>query len=179
LDGAFRARDHQHAAVGDEPVDAACGLDRHVAAARPLRRHLGDVSERAGSDGDEKPVLPDFGHRAFDGFLIGSDRPGSELDHRAPEPPSEPIDDRPRGRSVRPAVAEDDRLGPFEPPDTGVDRTVQDRCSDADVDVGQTGTTVGAQRVKERGRVGNGDHVGRADGSRGASADSTESNAAR
>ncbi len=110
LDGAFRARDDEHAAVGDETVDAAGGLDRDVTAAGALRGDLRDVGEGSGPDGDQQPVLPDLGHRALDGFLVGANRPRSELDDRAAELPGEPIHHRARRRAVRPAVAEDHRL---------------------------------------------------------------------
>ena len=110
LDGAFRACDDKDAAVGDETVDTAGGLDGDVTAAGALRGDLRDVREGPGSDGDQQPALPDLGHRALDGFLVGANRPRSELDDRAAEPPGEPIHHRPRRCAVRPAVAEDHRL---------------------------------------------------------------------
>ena len=95
-----------------------------------------------------------FGHRALDGFLVGANRPRAELDDRAAELPGEPIHDRPGRRAVRPAVAEDHRLFRDESCEAGADRTVQHRRADADVDVGQSGVTVGAQgrRGAPRGR---------------------------
>ena len=109
-DGAFRACDDEHAAVGDETVDAAGGLDRDVTAAGALRGDLRDVREGSGPDGDQQPMLPDFGHRALDGFLVGANRPRSELDDPAAELPGEPIHHGARRCAVRPAVAEDHRL---------------------------------------------------------------------
>ena len=114
-------------------------------AAGAQRGDLRDVGKGSGSDGDQQPVLPDFGHRSLDGFLVGTDRPRSELDHPAAEMPGEPIHDRARRCAVRPAVAEDHRLFRDESFDAGGYRTVQHRRSDADVDVGQPGVTVGAQ----------------------------------
>ena len=161
-DGAFRAGDDEHAAVGDETVDAAGGLDRDVTATGALRGDLRDVREGSGPDGDQQPVLPDLGHGALDGFLVGANRPGAELDDRAaPSCPASRSTTGPAVCAVRPAVAEDHRLFPDESFDAGVDRTVQHRRSDADVDVGQSGVTVGAQGRQERRGVGNGDHVGR------------------
>ena len=56
-DGAFRAGDDEDAAVRDETVDAAGGLDRDVAAAGALRGDLRDVGERARAHRDQQPVV--------------------------------------------------------------------------------------------------------------------------
>ena len=95
LDGAFRAGDDEHTAVGDETVDAAGGLDRHVTATGALRGDLRDVRERSGPDGDQQPMLPDLGDCALDGLLVGANRPRAELDDRAvPSCAGEPIHHR-------------------------------------------------------------------------------------
>ena len=169
-DGAFRAGDDEDAAVGDEAVDAAGGLDRDVAASGALRGDLRDVGERARAHRDHQPVVADLGHGALDGLLVGANRARAELDDRAvAEPFGEPIDDRTRRRAVRPAVAEDHRRA--EATGAVVDRVVQHRGTDADVHAGQVGVAPLAERREDRVRFGNADH--------GASADSTASKAAR
>ena len=107
-------------------------------------------------------MLPHLGHCALDGFLVGANRPRSELDDPAAELAGEPVHHGARRCAVRPAVTEDHRLFRDESFDAGLDRTVQHRRSDADVDVGQSGVTVGAQGRQQRRGIGNGDHVGRA-----------------
>jgi len=130
------------------------GVDRHT-----LSRAIGHSRESTTSQ-----------------FYLDDD---TELRQAAAEVAGQSIHDRPGRRAVRPTVAEDHRRDGRESFGAVVDRAVQHRLADADVDVGKSGVTVGAQgRQKGRG-VGNGDHVGRADKSGRASADSTASNAAR
>ena len=162
-DGAFRAGDDQDAAVCDESVDTAGGLDRDVTAAGALRGDLRDVGERAGADRDQQPVRTDLGDRALDGLLVGANRPRPELDDRAvPELFGEPIHDGTVRRAVRPAVAEDHRR---------IRRAVHASAiapskTEAPMRMSTSGRSAwpGARRRREnRRRVGHGDHVGRAD----------------
>ena len=116
----------------------------------------------------------DFGHRALDGLLVGAHRAGAELDHRAAELLGEPVHDRPGRRAVGPAVADDHRRRRARPGAGVGDRAVQNRCADADVDVGQVVVAPLAEIGEDGVRFGNGcGHDGLAN------ADSTASNAAQ
>ena len=97
LDGAFRAGDDKDAAVGDETVDAAGGLDRDVTATGALRGHLRDVRERPGPDGDEQPVRTDLGRprarrspRRREPSPCRAGPPGSRAARRADPRPARP-----------------------------------------------------------------------------------------
>ena len=175
---AFRPRDDQHAAVGDETVDAAGGLDRDMAAAGALRGDLRDVGQRPCAHGDQQPpgaarpatLRFDLGHRALDGVLVGAHSPGAELDHRAVEPFGQPVDDRSGGRGIRPAVADEQRRR-HTGRRAGIRyRAVQHRGAHADVHVGQVVMTSLAQVGQDGVRFEDG---------HGANAFSTASNAAR
>ena len=132
----FAPATHEDAAVGDETVDTAGGLYRHVTTTSALRGDLRDVRERPGSDGYEQPVGADVGDRALDGLLVGANRPRAELDDRAvPELRGDPIHDRPGRRAIRAAVAEYHR-SPRQSDGTVGERVVKDRGTDADVHVG-------------------------------------------
>ena len=133
-------------------------------------------------------MLPDLGHRALDGLLVGANRPSAELDHGAAEVAGESIHDRARPACGTVPVAEDHRLdADANRSELSVIALSNTDVADADVDVGQPGLTACAQGRQEGRGVGNGDHValaeldvGRADKTGdAASADSTASNAAR
>ena len=106
----------------------------------------------------------DLGDRALDRLLVGAHRARAELDDRAAELFGEPIDDRPGRRAVRPTVAENHRRGRPGPRAELGDRASSHGGADADVDVGQVGITLVAERREDLVRFGNGCHVGSADG---------------
>ena len=173
-DRALGACDDEHAAVGDESVDTAGGLDRDVAATGALRGDLRDIGERARAHRDQQPRRGDFGNCPLDGLLVGTHGAGTELDHRAAEFLGEPVNHGSVGRAVGTAVADDHRSGHPRPRARVGDRAVQDRCADADVDVGQVVVARVAEAREDGVRFGNGcGHDGLA------KADSTASNTAR
>ena len=154
LDGAFRARDDEDAAVGDETVDAAGGLDRDVMAAGALRGDLRDVGERSGSHGDQQPVGPTSATARSTVSSSARTVPVPSWTTGQPSCSASRSTTGPARRAVRPAVAEDHRPRSTNRADAVGDALVQHRRADADVDVGQVGVPVvrAGSREGPRGR---------------------------